>query len=388
MSLNNVDLPQILVVDDDSYNRRLFIQILKLKAFHVEEAESGEKALEKISETQYDVIVTDLQMYQVSGLDVLEAAKKADKYVQVIILTGYGSISTAVQAMQEGAYDYLTKPFNNETFLVRIEKALEQRRMEMLVEHQKREIEEFHTMIEKDLNLAKRVQNSLVPIEFENDNISFGVEYLPMIGIGGDFADVYDDNNGHFYMTIIDVTGHGIAAALLVNRVCSEINKLVREGLDPKELLHQLNAFFFDSFSQTGLFLTIQSIKVDYQNKKLYHAGSAHPSALLFHVGEKAVIKLSSQNPIIGFSDVEDNIFEQDVFEYSSGDRIALYTDGIIETENEFQEQFGLDALLKTFQDYKDQPVDKAAESIVKDVREYSHGDLRDDILIMIAQFS
>ena len=385
---SNNNEPHILVVDDDGYNRRLFVQILKLKKYAVDEAESGERALEKIANGHYDVIVTDLQMYQVGGMEVLEAAKRMDKYVQVLILTGYGSISTAVQAMQEGAYDYLTKPFNHETFLMRIEKALEQRRMEMLVEEQKKKIEEFHRMIEKDLNLAERVQNSLVPLAFDNEHVSLGVEYLPMIGIGGDFADVYDDHNGHFYMTIIDVTGHGIAAALLVNRVCSEINKLVRDGKTPSQVLHFLNAFFFESFAQTGLFLTIHSLMVDYHNHIIYQAGSAHPVGLLYHIENGEIEQMDPQNPIVGFSDVDEETFVQSEYRYGPGDRIVLYTDGIIEAENIDGNPYGLSGLLDSLRECSVQTVHEAATNMVNRVRDYGHGDPRDDILLMIAQLS
>ena len=324
--------PRILVVDDDGYNRKLFVQILKLKKYHVDEAPSGETAIQKIEAESYDIVVTDLHMYEVGGLDVLDAAKRKDKYTQVLILTGFGSIPTAVKAMQDGAYEYLSKPINHDAFLVRIGKALERRRMEMLVEEQQKKIDEFHMMIENDLNLAERVQNSLIPPNIKNEHIVLGVEYLPMIGIGGDFADVYDDHNGHFYITIIDVTGHGIAAALLVNRVCSEISKLVREGLDPYELLYELNSFFYDSFEQTGLFLTIQSIKIDYYNRKIYHAGSAHPAALLFSSSSTEFTRLESQNSIIGFARSEKDGFIQESRVYNENDSLVLYTDGIIET--------------------------------------------------------
>ncbi len=379
-------IPKILVVDDDGYNRKLFVQILKLKDYHVDDAASGENALQKIAAENYDIVVTDLHMYDVGGLDVLDAAKQKDKYTQVLILTGFGSIPTAVKAMQEGAYEYLSKPINHEAFLVRINKALERRRMEMLVEEQQKKIDEFHLMLEKDLNLAERVQNSLIPQNINNEHITLGVEYLPMIGIGGDFADVYDDHNGHFYMTIIDVTGHGIAAALLVNRVCSEISKLVRDGLDPYELLFELNTFFYDSFAQTGLFLTIQSIKVDYNQKIIYHSGSAHPAALLYSSQQSDFIRMESQNPIIGFARSAKDRFIQESRPYNKNDRIILYTDGIIETENKSEIPFGLEGLRKSLSAHINKPVKTAAHSIIKTVKSFGHGDLRDDILLIIAQ--
>jgi len=223
-----------------------------------------------------------------------------------------------------------------------------------------------------------------VPKNFKNEHITLGVEYLPMIGIGGDFADIYDDHNGHFYLTIIDVTGHGIAAALLVNRVCSEISKLVRDGLDPFELLYELNTFFYDSFAQTGLFLTIQSIKIDYYNKILYHSGSAHPAALFFNKQNSEFIRLESQNPIIGFSRSDIDRFIQDSRHYNKSDKIILYTDGIIETENKNEMPFGLEGLRKSLITYINKPVDNAAKLIVNEVKNFGHGDLRDDILLII----
>ncbi len=387
-SNTSVKKPNILVVDDDGYNRKLFVQILKLKKYHVDEAASGEAALDKIAATSYDLVVTDLHMFEIGGLEVLNAAKEKDKYTQVIILTGFGSIASAVKAMQDGAYEYLSKPINHEAFLVRVSKALERRQMEILVEEQQKKIDEFHRMIEKDLNLAERVQNSLVPNNYNNEYFSLAVEYLPMIGIGGDFADIYDDHNGHFYMTIIDVTGHGIAAALLVNRVCSEINKLVREGLNPDELLHALNTFFYDSFAQTGLFLTIHSIKIDYLHKVIYHAGSAHPAALLYKTASQQLIHLEPQNPIIGFSRSDKDKFVQNNHQYNIGDRLFLYTDGIIETENENQTPFGIKGLKKSLQSCLDISVSEAANCIVNQVRSFGHGDLRDDILLMITELT
>ncbi|HPG40942.1 MAG TPA: SpoIIE family protein phosphatase [bacterium] len=380
--------PRILVVDDDGYNRKLFVQILKLKKYHVDDAASGEAALVKIAATNYDIVVTDLHMFEIGGLEVLKAAKDKDKYTQVIILTGFGSIASAVKAMQDGAYEYLSKPINHEAFLVRVSKALERRNMEILVEEQQKKIDEFHRMIEKDLNLAERVQNSLVPNNYRNEYFTLAVEYLPMIGIGGDFADIYDDNNGKFYLTIIDVTGHGIAAALLVNRVCSEINKLVRAGINPDELLYYLNTFFYDSFAQTGLFLTIHSIKIDYYNKTIYHAGSAHPAALLYNSTSRQLIHLDPQNPIIGFSRSDKDKFVQNVYHYNSRDRLFLYTDGIIETENETQTPFGINGLKESLLDGVSSPVDEAAHAIINQVRNFGHGDLRDDILLILTELT
>jgi len=377
---------RILVVDDDEYNRKYLVHVLRKEEYHVDEARSGEMALAQLSGHDYDLVISDLHMYKVGGLDVLEAAKSKDRHVQVMILTGYGTIPTAVQAMKRGAFEYLPKPINQDALLIKVKNALERRRLGMLLEEQQRKIDEHHLMLERDLNLAKKVQHTLVPRNFENEHVAVGVEYLPMIGIGGDFADLYLDESGYLYITVIDVTGHGISAALLVNRICSELRKTVREGLEPRQVLHLLNTFFCESFAHTGMFLTLMSVKFDFVTGQLTYAGSAHPAGLLYCARKKVLRRLDSQNTIIGFEPAGLEKFIQSEVEIAPGDRLILYTDGVIETENEFETPFGLLGLRNSLQRHINKDAFESARAFVRDVRAFGHGDQRDDILLIFAE--
>jgi sigma-B regulation protein RsbU (phosphoserine phosphatase) len=379
-------ISNILVVDDDANSRRYIAQVLKRKNFQVDEASSGEEALKKISGSKYEIVISDLHMYQIGGMEVLTAAKNNDPHVQVLILTGFGSIPSAVKAMQRGAYEYLPKPIDQESFLLKVHNALERRQMAMLLEQQQKKIDEYHRMLERDLSLAKRVQDSLIPKNYANKDVSVAIEYTPMIGIGGDFVDIFDDRKGGFYITVIDITGHGITAALLVNRVCSEISKLVRVGLEPQQVLYHLNHFFCRSFAQTGMFLTIMSVKLDFIENKVIHSGSAHPAALLCSPQRKILKRLNSQNTIIGFESAGLGNFEQQSHSILPGDRIIVYTDGIVETENKFEVPFGLDGLKASLKKHIIKPVSTATRSIIRDVERFSYGELRDDILLVIAE--
>ncbi len=376
----------ILVVDDDASNRKFFMEILKKNKYLVDEAASGEIALKCISENNYDLVISDLHMYQIGGLDVLDAAKSRDEHTQVLILTGFGSIPTAVKAMKNGAFEYLTKPIDKEAFITKVHNALERRRLQILLETQQEKIQEYHKAIERDLNLAKKVQDSLVPQYMDNGELAVGIEYLPMIGLGGDFADIYDNQKGNVFLTIIDVTGHGITAALMVNRLCSEIGKLVREELDPRQVLYELNHFFCDSFKSTGMFVTMMSVKIDLDLGVLIYSGSAHPAGLLYQQQEKKLLKLQSQNAIIGFEESGLQSFKQGTVRFQKDDKIVLYTDGIIESENAQNKPFGLAGLRDTLSRNIHEPVALAAKSIIKDVLKFSQRDLRDDVLLLIAQ--
>ncbi len=377
---------RILVVDDDANNRKFFTEILKKNSYLVDEAASGEIALKSISENDYDLVISDLHMYQIGGLDVLDAAKSKDEHTQVLILTGFGSISTAVKAMKNGAFEYLTKPIDKDAFIAKVHNALERRRLQVLLETQQEKIQEYHKAIERDLNLAKKVQDSLVPQYMDNGELAVGIEYLPMIGLGGDFADIYDNQKGKVFLSIIDVTGHGIAAALMVNRLCSEVSKLVREELDPHQVLYELNHFFCHSFKSTGMFVTMMSVKIDLDLGILTYAGSAHPAGLLYQQQEKKLVKLLSQNTIIGFEEAGLQSFKQGKVRFQSNDRIILYTDGIIETENAHNKPFGLAGLRDSLARNINEPVGIAAKSVIQDVLKFSQRDLRDDVLLLIAQ--
>lgn len=385
---NKKTYPYILVVEDEDNLRRLFMQYLTRDAkYIVDEADCGEIALDKIAANHYDLVVTDMQMAAVSGLDVLRAAKEKDQLTQVLIVTGYGSISTAVKAMQQGAYEYLTKPLQLDAFGLKVTNAIERRKLLLTVEEQQRKLDAQHKILERDLELAKQVQATLVPEEFITDHIRISVNYLPMLGLGGDFTDIYQDRSGEVYINVIDVTGHGIAAALVVNRICSELRKLVRACLAPNEILYHINEFFFTLFADTGMFLTIMAIKCDLDKKKLYFAGSAHPAALLWRQVDGKFMQLESQNPIIGFEAYTADFFHVGETEFSQGDKMYVFTDGILEAENNRDKPLGLTGFKKIIRQNVNQSASLAAPAITEAVLRYSRREVSDDILLLVADF-
>ncbi len=103
---------QILVVDDDNYIRLFLKETLEGNGFDVTLAEDGAEALAKVKASPPDLVLTDLKMPKKDGLELLQDVNKLEKPPGVIIITAYGTVETAVQAMKEGAFDYLTKPFS------------------------------------------------------------------------------------------------------------------------------------------------------------------------------------------------------------------------------------------------------------------------------------
>lgn len=120
---------RLLVVDDEANARNALAEILRDEDYAVETAADGFKALPKIKEFEPEVVLTDLKMPGMDGLELLEKVRDHDREVGVVIMTAFGAIDTAVQAMHQGAADYLTKPLNTDELLVVLARTLERFRL-------------------------------------------------------------------------------------------------------------------------------------------------------------------------------------------------------------------------------------------------------------------
>jgi DNA-binding NtrC family response regulator len=113
---------KILIVDDELIMRESLAGWLERDGYEVTKTASGEEALEVLKGSRFDILLVDIKMEGMSGLDVLKQVKESDPEVSVVMITAYGSISTAIEAMKNGAYDYLLKPFEPDELGVLIEK--------------------------------------------------------------------------------------------------------------------------------------------------------------------------------------------------------------------------------------------------------------------------
>jgi DNA-binding NtrC family response regulator len=149
---------RILIADDHESLRRGLAQALADAGHDVEQAPNGNAAIEKLHEMAFDVLVSDLKMGGSTGLEVLKTAKTLHPTCAVILMTAFGSVSTAVEAMKSGAFDYVQKPFEIEEMEAKINKALEMRRMQHQIDylrHAQGDIYDFDRIIGSSGALGK-----------------------------------------------------------------------------------------------------------------------------------------------------------------------------------------------------------------------------------------
>ncbi len=149
---------KILVVDDDADMCELLSEVLEAEDLSVLTVVDSSEAAKILHREEFDVIITDLQMKGLKGIDLLEEAKRVAPLTPVIIITAFGTIESAIKAIKMGAHDYVTKPFRTDTILLTVKKALENRMLKKEVVRLRKEVESryhFHHLIGKSPSMQK-----------------------------------------------------------------------------------------------------------------------------------------------------------------------------------------------------------------------------------------
>jgi len=123
----NEEIDRILVADDDAVIRKGLQRILSAEGYEVETVSNGRAALDRLEQVRFRLLVTDLKMPGMSGLEVLEEIRTCQPELPVVLITGYAAIDNAVEAMKNGATDYLAKPFSNEEIISKVKNAIKSR---------------------------------------------------------------------------------------------------------------------------------------------------------------------------------------------------------------------------------------------------------------------
>jgi DNA-binding NtrC family response regulator len=133
---------QVLVVDDEEDLRKAIVDILTLDGFEVDQAGSAEEAAEKLSQTAYDVLITDHNLPGKTGVELLEESLVRYPEIIGVVITGYGTIETAVNAIKKGAYNYLTKPFKLVELPIMVRKGLKERQLRFENQYLRKQLDE------------------------------------------------------------------------------------------------------------------------------------------------------------------------------------------------------------------------------------------------------
>ncbi len=247
-------------------------------------------------------------------------------------------------------------------------------------------LRDIRRTVARELDLAHRVQQRLIAGSQTGDNLAVAVEYIPFGGISGDCVGIHEDDPVNWDVSVFDVSGHGVAAAIMASAVSLAYHRLLADVLDPVEVLERLDRLIARQFGDLGMFMTLSLCHFRLDAGVCQYAGGGHPAALLVPADGGSVQALKSRNPVLGMGEMIGVPFSQDEVSVSPGDLVIQYTDGVTEAVNPDGEFFGDERLADLAASLRGEEAAAAAKRIRTAVEQFSLGNIRDDVAIAVAE--
>jgi len=252
-------------------------------------------------------------------------------------------------------------------------------------ETQKIELIEKQRLINEDLKAAAGIQQSLLPQRLpRTGRLGVAWKFLPCEFIGGDIFNVFHLDEDHVGCYILDVSGHGVPSALVTVSVSQVLqpSPLV-EILPPAEVCRSLDRDY--PIERFSTFMTMIYLVINFREGYFVYTNAGHPPLVLLHE-DGSMELLSKGGSVIGLEGILP--FEQERKELREGDKLILYTDGLIEQRNSEGEFYGQDRLYSKLKELKDLSIDAILAGAISSVKEFGEGaKLQDDLSLLGIEF-
>jgi sigma-B regulation protein RsbU (phosphoserine phosphatase) len=373
----------VLVVDDAPANLQVVHSILKAD-FKVRVATSGAKALDLIkAEPHPDLILLDVMMPEMDGYEVcglLKATPEA-RDIPVIFLTGKTEVDDETRGFKLGAVDYIHKPFSPAVVKARVHTHL-------VLREAREQLARQLLDINNELEMAREIQLSILPRETPKiKGLEIAARYIPMSSVAGDFYDFIIVDEKRVGILVADVSGHGLPAALIASMLQVALTAQFAHASNPGRVLSGLNQALCGRFQHH--FVTAVYVFVDMEKKSMSYAGAGHPPLLLWRTSTGSASEVVENGLLLGLFPEE--AYSVGEIPIEPGDKVLLYTDGILETKSPSEQEFGLDLFKGFLESNHNLRGDLFANSLVDQLSNWSENPkgqaLGDDITFLTIDF-
>lgn len=373
MENNNSDAESILLVDDNPTNLQVLFQTLEGVGCKLLIAKNGEMALTIAGKALPDLILLDIMMPDIDGYEVCRRLKTnpATSGIPVIFLSALGDTGDKVKGLRLGAVDYITKPFQPDEVIARVNTHLTIHRL-------KREVESQKDQLEHELKVVSEVQRKLLPKQLPViDGFKLAAHYETSRYAGGDYYDIIELPDNCWGFLIADAEGHSAPAAVLMAMTCALFRSYPGSAADPAEVLHYLNEHLCKVAEPS--FMTALYAHYDAKTQTMRIARAGHPLPMVFRNSDQKAIELNC--PGVYPLGIEPYEIEVPVTEtkLESGDRFLVYTDGLTERFDMEGNTYGEDRLLKPLATDSTSDPQGVVAAIMADVRQFAGNRPADD---------
>lgn len=361
---------KILSVDDELDLELLLTQYFRRKIRHGEYeflfAHNGLEALQVlVKHPDIDIILSDINMPEMDGLTLLSKINEMRNPAQkCIMVSAYGDMDNIRHAMNNGAFDFATKPIDLDDLQLTINKAIEQIEFVRNSQKEHKQLKD----IQSDLDVAREIQHAILPRVFkikmaDADNIDLYASMIAAKDVGGDLYDFFPIDDTHFGFTIADVSGKGIPAAIFMAVSRTMIKANGTRGISSNECMKIVNDLLCEE-SLDEMFVTVFYGIYDMATGTIEYTNAGHNRPYILHADGSVEMVMSKINMALGI--MEGLEFKSDTIQLQPNDTLVTFTDGVTEAEDAEHNQFGDDRLIEILKELRGSD----SETIVRTINE------------------
>jgi len=375
MMVAEQEQPVVLIAEDQEYVREALAMLLRGQGYAVTLCASPNEALSAAQQHTPDVALLDMNYQRdstsgIEGLNLIQQLREVDGTVPIIALTAWGNVELAVSAMQQGASDFIEKPWRNDALLEKVQslnrRAQKTRSSQRISEFERHDAHELQTRIVPRRHLAAG------GVEIFGDSIPAGV-------VGGDYFGVWQPVPDTLHFCVADVSGKGTPGAMIASMLYASVSTLSSSSNSPEIILGQVESILRNQLGE-GHYVTIFYGVLDLKTHVLQFANAGHCPPIVRR-GDGAIESLPPTRPVLGFMLDEPSRSER--LRLAGGDCLLLYTDGVTEAASQAGEEFGVERLARAL-DGSLQPLPEQWGRIMDDVRTHADGNLNDDATMVL----
>ena len=378
--------PRTLIADDEPDILAALRLLLKGEGYEPETVSSPAAVLEAIKHSQFDVVLIDLNYARDTtsgreGIDLISRIHALDPALPIVVMTAWGTVDLAVQAMRRGVCDFVQKPWDNRHLLQTLAKQVKHAQARRSFQNKIAMDRRRETSLQRELVEARELQESLLtnspPLLA---GLEIAVQWEPAATVGGDYVSAFKIDDNRVALCVADVVGKGLPAALLMSNFQATLKTLAAEELSSSEVATRINQQLYSNIP-LHKFVTAFYGVLDVSSRRLTFTNAGHNPPIVLRADGQWVRLEAGGSVLGGFAEAS---FAEDSVELRTGDRLLLFTDGLTEALDQSCDQFGEDRLIELLSRHRNGNAEQLKNIVFTAVAEFCDHAFADDAALMV----
>jgi phosphoserine phosphatase RsbU/P len=368
--------PRILIADDQPDLIDALKLLLKGQGIETDAVTSPDAAIAALETRPFDLLLMDLNYTGDTtsgreGIDLLSRVQSLDHLLPIVVMTGWGNVDIAVEAMRRGVRDFVQKPWDNAALLATLRTEIQEGRARRHRDASDR----------RELAEALKIQQRLLPQQVPQiEGCEVAASWQPASGVGGDCFDALRFGETRLALSIADVVGKGIPAALLMSNLQAAVRAFASDAVEPRDLCQQVNRILCGNIAE-GRFISFFYCLVDTAVGTLVYTNAGHYFPMLVRA-DGTFARLDAGGPVLGV--LPEAVYQQAHILLTPGDRLVLFTDGLTEARSPADEEFGEERLLTAALEHRGCSAPALQARLAGAVASFTEGRLQDDATLIV----